>query len=110
MASEDEREQSRQARRRWITLGETVGVAGLIVAALSLYLGWAGRRADEAERRARGATDHCDASAGPTYQCRYVAGARCRQRARLYVELEGSGGDEPVERHVADRFAIHLDE
>src|SRR6188768_949074 len=52
MASEDEREQSQQARRRWITLGETVGVAGLIVAALSLYLGWAGRRDDEAERRA----------------------------------------------------------
>jgi hypothetical protein len=52
MASELDREQSRQARRRWITLGEIVGVAGLIVAALSLYLGWAGRRDDEVARRA----------------------------------------------------------
>jgi hypothetical protein len=53
MTSDDDRaEQSRQARRRWITFGEIVAVAGLLVAALSLYLGWTGRRDDEAERRA----------------------------------------------------------
>ena len=42
----------RAARRRWITLGEIVAVAGLIIAALSLYLNWSDRRSDEAERRA----------------------------------------------------------
>jgi hypothetical protein len=42
----------RAARRRWITLGEVVAVAGLIIAALSLYLNWSDRRADEAQRRA----------------------------------------------------------
>jgi hypothetical protein len=42
----------RAARRRWITLGEIVAVAGLIIAALSLYLNWSDRRSDEAARRA----------------------------------------------------------
>ena len=42
----------RAARRRWITLGEFVALAGLIVAALSLYLNWSDRRANEADRRA----------------------------------------------------------
>jgi hypothetical protein len=42
----------RAARRRWITFGEVVAGAGLIVAALSLYLTWSDRRADEAQRRA----------------------------------------------------------
>ena len=42
----------RAARRRWLTLGEIVAVAGLIIAALSLYLNWSDRRTDEAERRA----------------------------------------------------------
>ena len=49
MSSEDDRG---AARRRWLTIGEIVAVAGLIVAGLSLYLGWAGRRDDEAQRRA----------------------------------------------------------
>ena len=42
----------RAARRRWITFGEVVAAAGLIIAALSLYLNWSDRRADEAERSA----------------------------------------------------------
>lgn len=46
MASEDERTR----RRRWLTMGEVVAVAGLIIAALSLYLGWAGQRDQESER------------------------------------------------------------
>jgi type II secretory pathway pseudopilin PulG len=45
--------ESRAARRRWITVGEFVAVAGLLIAALSLYLTWSDRRADEAERRAQ---------------------------------------------------------
>ena len=42
----------RAARRRWITFGEVVAAAGLIIAALSLYLNWSDRRTDEAERSA----------------------------------------------------------
>ena len=40
-------------RRRWITLGKIVAVAGLIISALALYLSYADRRADEAERMVR---------------------------------------------------------
>ncbi|MGZ3172852.1 MAG: hypothetical protein ACXWJC_07325 [Croceibacterium sp.] len=47
-----EQAERRAIRRRWINVGEVVAVAGLIIAALSLYLGWSGRREDEAERRA----------------------------------------------------------
>lgn len=47
-----EQAERRAIRRRWINVGEAVAVAGLIIAALSLYLGWSGRREDEAERRA----------------------------------------------------------
>lgn len=44
-------------RRRWITLGEIVAVAGLIISALALYMSYADRRADEAERRHEKATE-----------------------------------------------------
>ena len=51
-ADPSEQAERRAIRRRWINVGEIVAVAGLIVAALSLYLGWSGRREDEAERQA----------------------------------------------------------
>jgi hypothetical protein len=54
--------ESRAARRRWITLGEVVGVAGLLVAALSLYLNWSDRRTDEAQRRAEQAEERTSAA------------------------------------------------
>jgi len=38
-------------RRRWINLGEFIAVAGLIIALLGLYLNWADRRADTAEKQ-----------------------------------------------------------
>jgi hypothetical protein len=57
-----ETRESRAARRRWITLGEVVAVAGLLVAALSLYLHWSDRRADEAERRAEQAEARTNAA------------------------------------------------
>jgi hypothetical protein len=47
-----EQAERRAIRRRWINVGEIVAVVGLIIAALSLYLGWSGRRDDEAQRRA----------------------------------------------------------
>jgi hypothetical protein len=49
--------ESRAARSRWISVGEVGAVAGLLIAALSLYLNWSDRRADEAERRAQKAED-----------------------------------------------------
>jgi hypothetical protein len=39
-----------RTRRRWINLGEFVAVAGLIIAAIGLYLNWADRRADLADK------------------------------------------------------------
>ena len=52
MKETPEQAQDRATRRRWITLAELVAVAGVVIAALTLYLGWADRRVDEAARRA----------------------------------------------------------
>ncbi|WP_210358589.1 hypothetical protein [Sphingomonas beigongshangi] len=41
-----------RTRRRWITLAELVAVAGVVIAALTLYLNVSDRRADEAARAA----------------------------------------------------------
>ncbi len=47
-----ERAEAAATRRRWISLAELVGVAGLIIAALSLWMSWSDRRADLAEKQA----------------------------------------------------------
>ena len=52
-----ERAEAAAIRRRWITLGEIVAVAGLIISALALYFSYADRRADEAERRREKASE-----------------------------------------------------
>jgi hypothetical protein len=39
-------------RRRWISLAEVVAVAGVVIAALSLYLSWADKREERAEKAA----------------------------------------------------------
>ena len=39
-------------RRRWINLGEFVAVAGLLIAAVSLWMTWHDRQADEADKQA----------------------------------------------------------
>ena len=39
-----------RTRRRWITLAEFVAVAGLLIGALTLYLNWADRREERADR------------------------------------------------------------
>lgn len=44
-------------RRRWVGLAELVGVAGLIIAALGLWMNWSDRRADDSARRAEKATE-----------------------------------------------------
>ena len=44
--------EQRRTRRRWLTLAELVGVAGLVIAALSLWSNWSDRRADQQERAA----------------------------------------------------------
>ena len=38
-------------RRRWVTLGEVVAIAGLVISGLALWSSWSERRADEAQRR-----------------------------------------------------------
>ncbi len=44
--------EQRRTRRRWLTLAELVGVAGLVIAALSLWSNWSERRSDQQERAA----------------------------------------------------------
>lgn len=41
----------RATRRRWIQLGELVGIAGVIIGALSLWLTWSDDRAKDAENQ-----------------------------------------------------------
>ncbi len=45
------RAEAAATRRRWINLGEFIAVAGLIIAAVSLYLNWSDRRADDADKQ-----------------------------------------------------------
>lgn len=46
-----EKAEAAAIRRRWITLGEVVAIAGLIISALALWSSWAERRADDTQRR-----------------------------------------------------------
>ncbi len=41
-----------RTRRRWITLAEAVAVAGVLIAALTLYLSWSEKRDERAEKAA----------------------------------------------------------
>ena len=52
-----ERAEAAATRRRWVTLAELVGVAGLLIAALSLWMSWTDRRSDEQEKRAEKASE-----------------------------------------------------
>jgi hypothetical protein len=52
-----ERAEAAATRRRWISLAELVGVAGLIIAAASLWMSWSDRRADIAEKQAEQASE-----------------------------------------------------
>jgi hypothetical protein len=52
-----DRAEAAATRRRWVTLAEVVGVAGLIIAALSLWMSWSDRRADEQEKQAEKASE-----------------------------------------------------
>lgn len=46
-----EKAEARAIRRRWLTIGEIVAVAGVIIAAVSLWISWADKR-DEASQKA----------------------------------------------------------
>lgn len=69
-----ERAEAARTRRRWISLAEAVAVAGVVIAALSLYLGWSDRREDAAAKQAEQA-----------------AGARKATTARLIGAIEDDG-------------------
>lgn len=86
-----ERAQDRATRRRWITLAELVAVAGVLIAALTLYLGWADRRADDAARRAE-----------------TTSAARERSRVDLQATVEGNGATLALKdgRHDLSDLAI----
>lgn len=47
----------KRTRRRWLNLAELVAVAGVVIAALSLYLSWSDRRAAEADKAATAASE-----------------------------------------------------
>lgn len=45
-----EKAEARAIRRRWVTIGEIVAVAGVVIAGLSLWMSWREQRSAEAER------------------------------------------------------------
>ena len=45
-----EKAEARAIRRRWLTIGELVAVAGVIIAGVSLWLSWADKRSNESEK------------------------------------------------------------
>jgi len=57
VAQQVERAEAAATRRRWITLAEVVGIAGLLIAALSLWMSWSDRRADQQEKQAEKASE-----------------------------------------------------
>lgn len=52
-----DRAEAAATRRRWVSLAEMVGVAGLVIAALGLWMTWSDRRADETAKQAEQATE-----------------------------------------------------
>jgi len=52
-----ERAEAAATRRRWITLAEVVGIAGLLIAGLSLWMSWSDRRADQQEKQVEKASE-----------------------------------------------------
>jgi hypothetical protein len=46
----EERREAAATRRRWVTLAEVVAVAGLLIGALTLWLSWSDKRAEQAEK------------------------------------------------------------
>jgi len=51
------RAEAAATRRRWINLGEFVAIAGLLIAGTTLYLNYADRKADKADRQAERSAD-----------------------------------------------------
>jgi hypothetical protein len=47
-----ERRDAAATRRRWVSLAEIVAVAGLLIGALTLWMNWSDRRADQADKTA----------------------------------------------------------
>ena len=52
-----DRAEAAATRRRWVTLAELVGVAGVVIAAFGLWLTWSDRRADDQAKRAEQASE-----------------------------------------------------
>ena len=50
-----EKAEARAIRRRWLTIGELVAVAGVVIAGVSLWVSWADKR-DEASQKASAAS------------------------------------------------------
>ncbi len=55
-----ERKEAAATRRRWVSLAEAVAVAGVLIGALTLWMGWSDRRADEATKVATSSAEARD--------------------------------------------------
>lgn len=69
-----ERKEAAATRRRWVSLAEVLGVTGALIAALTLWINWSDRRADQADKaRAQ------------------VSEQRAQSRVALSAEVQDSG-------------------
>lgn len=70
-----DRAEAAATRRRWVSLAELVAVAGLVIAALGLWMNWSDRRADDTAKQAEQASE---------------------AKVRTLVMLKGSGGGDTL--------------
>ncbi|OAN57825.1 hypothetical protein [Sphingobium sp. TCM1] len=59
---ETRKEEAARIRRRWITLGELLAVAAVLISALTLYLNWANKKDERADKAAQSLRDSARAA------------------------------------------------
>lgn len=74
-----ERAENRAIRRRWITLGETVAIAAVVISGLTFWMNYSDKREAETEKQAEKATETAAASRVT------LKGARAHDGAELKV-------------------------
>lgn len=57
-----ERAEARAIRRRWVTLGETVAIAAVVISGLTFWMNYSDKRSAEAERQAEKASESAAAA------------------------------------------------
>jgi hypothetical protein len=104
-----EKAEAAATRRRWINLGEFVAVAGLIIAAVSLWLSWADHSASEADKASSAAEKSLVTyTAAPTKGGAVLTLSdpdhRIQQIDVAFPPSLGVGGQSVIEPHISAKW------